>query len=309
MQDADDKGTTVDPERLLGLRFVAAEARRAARRRTSATPGPFVTRRRGRGSETDDVRTWSHGDDIRHIDRNVTARTGEPHVRTFRDERERTTLLVADFRPAMLFGTRRAFLSVAAAEALALAGWSANADGGRVGLYAVSAGEPVFVKPAPGDRAMVAAIGGLARAHRRALSAVAAGGEATGDGGLSVPGLEAALENAARMLPPGGTLVLASGLDGADEAFDTAARRVTQRVDLDVLVLSDAFERVPPRGVYPFQAPDGRRAVGLIDGPPRTGDGRVERMRALGARALLLPAEASPETIAHQMEGLDAGRV
>ncbi|MFD1333947.1 DUF58 domain-containing protein, partial [Methylopila musalis] len=96
-------------------------------RRLAARPGGVVTRRRGRGSEIDDVRPWTDGDDIRHIDRHATARTGELHARTFRDERERAALLVADFRPAMLFGTRRAFRSIAGAEALALLGWRAVA--------------------------------------------------------------------------------------------------------------------------------------------------------------------------------------
>ena len=63
-----------------------------------------------------------------------TARTGEPHVRTFRDERERTLLLLVDLRPSMLWGTRRALRSAAAVEAAALAGWRALETGGRIGF-------------------------------------------------------------------------------------------------------------------------------------------------------------------------------
>ena len=75
------------------------------------------------------MRLWSEGDDRRFIDRNATARTGELHVRTHHDERDRAVVLVADFRPSMLFGTRRALRSVAAAEALVLLGWRIVGDG------------------------------------------------------------------------------------------------------------------------------------------------------------------------------------
>ncbi|WP_181706376.1 DUF58 domain-containing protein [Chthonobacter rhizosphaerae] len=295
----EEPGVAVDPDRLLGLRHLAAEARRAASRRTSSRPGPFVTRRRGRGSETDDVRTWSHGDDVRHIDRNVTARTGEPHVRTFRDERERTTLLVADFRPPMLFGTRRALLSVAAAEALALVGWSAVADGGRIGVLALSPGEPVFVKPMVGERAMVAVVGALARAHRTALAA-----------GQGVDPLGPALETAARLLPPGGTLVAASGLDAPGDGFEDALSRILHRVDLTILLVSDAFERQPPRGVYPYADRSGRRAVGLVGAETAklSADARLSRLRAVGAGAVLVPAETEPDDLAFRLEGLDGRR-
>ena len=81
-------------------------------------PGGFAGKRRGNGLEIVDVRPFSEGDDSRHLDAATTARTGRPHVRTFRDEREKTALLVADFRPAMLWGTRRRLRSVAAADAL-----------------------------------------------------------------------------------------------------------------------------------------------------------------------------------------------
>ncbi|MBW4986135.1 DUF58 domain-containing protein, partial [Mameliella sp. CS4] len=93
---------------------------------------------------------WSEGDDRRFIDRNATARTGQLHVRTHHDERDRAVVLLADFRPAMLFGTRRALRSGAAAVALALLGWRVAADGGRVGLAVASAGAPTVLRPAGG---------------------------------------------------------------------------------------------------------------------------------------------------------------
>lgn len=281
-------GTEVDTEALLMLRHVVAAARRAGVERTAALPGPITTKRRGRGSEPDEIRPWTHGDDIRHIDRNTTARTGVPHVRTFRDEREQTTLLLADFRPSMLFGTRRAFRSVAAAEILALAGWRAVGLGARVALIAVGAFEPVFVRAATGDRAMTAAIGGLRRAHAAALSA----------GDAADPPLEDALSLAARSLPRGGTVVLASALDTPGGSFDDTAAALRRRIDLAVAVVGDAFPRAAPMGVYPFLTTMGAR--GVHRGGREAGDAAaaawISRLTRLGSRAVLFPAEQPPET-------------
>jgi uncharacterized protein (DUF58 family) len=280
-------GTDVDTEALLALRHVVAAHRRAGAERTAALPGPITTKRRGRGSEPDEIRPWTHGDDIRHIDRNTTARTGVPHVRTFRDEREQTTLLLADFRPSMLFGTRRAFRSVVAAEILALAGWRAVGLGARVALIAVGAFEPVFVRAANGDRAMTAVVGGLRRAHAAALAA----------GTAADPPLEDALSLAARSLPRGGSVVLATGLDTPGPAFDDTAAALRRRIDLLVALVGDAFPRTAPAGAYPFLTAAGVRGV-HVGGRP-AGDAAAEsaaaRLARLGARAVLFPGERPPE--------------
>ena len=102
-------GVRLDFDALFRLQHLGGTMRSGQSRSMTAYPGGFIYRQRGRGLEINDVRPWLFGDDIRHIDRNATARTGIQHVRTFRDERDRSLLLVADFRPSMLFGTRRAF--------------------------------------------------------------------------------------------------------------------------------------------------------------------------------------------------------
>lgn len=142
-------GVDLDIDALLHLRRLAYRMRSPRAPPRSTLPGGIAHKRRGRGLEAHDIRQWSDGDDIRHLDRNVTARTGIPHVRSFHDEREPAILLVADFRPSMLFGTRRRLRSVAAAEALAMLGWRAISDGGRVALAAATpAGAQFFAKGA-----------------------------------------------------------------------------------------------------------------------------------------------------------------
>lgn len=291
-------GVDLDAQALIGLRHLTGRAAPASTKRLAARPGGVVTRRRGRGSEIDDVRVWIDGDDIRHIDRNTTARSGVLHTRTFRDERERAVLLFADFRPAMLFGTRRAFRSVAAAEALAMVGWRAIAEGGRIGLMAIGAGEPAFVRPKGGERAMSAIVGVMARAHAGALA----------DQDRPDPPLATSLETAVGALPRGGHLVIASGLDEPGERFDDVMKAARSRVTVSVLLVADAFERDAPRGAYAFMSRAGKS--GWLSGRrrERTVDPRRERLAGLGISVVDIDAAAGPERVAPTLERLDGGR-
>jgi len=67
--------------------------------------GQYQSAFRGLGLEFEEVREYRHGDDIRTIDWNVTARTGELHVMRFREERDLTVLLVIDLSASTRFGS------------------------------------------------------------------------------------------------------------------------------------------------------------------------------------------------------------
>lgn len=292
-------GIHLSGETLMGLRHLARRGVSPSSRTLAGLPGGIVTRKRGRGSEPDDVRLWSEGDDMRFIDRNATARTGELHVRTHHDERDRAVVLLADFRPSMLFGTRRALRSVAAAEALALLGWRVVGDGGRVGLIVASAGEPVVIRPSGGERAMIAVTGAMAHAHATALVA----------SDKDDPPLGAMLPLARSLLPSGGHLVLASALDAPGADFDGLLTMFAERLSIRLLLVSDAFERDRVPGFYPFATPDGRR--GTIQSVRATtttkpADERLAEMHRRGIEGLRIDVEAGPEAYAPLMERLDA---
>ena len=61
---------------------------------------------KGHGMEFDEVRRYSPGDDVRDIDWNVTARTGEPHIKSYIEERELTVMLAVDVSRSGEFGTQ-----------------------------------------------------------------------------------------------------------------------------------------------------------------------------------------------------------
>lgn len=106
---------------------------------------------RGRGSQFDQVRPYQEGDPIRDIDWNVTARTGEPHVKIFTEERELTVLLVVDASASGMFGSVRSKRELAT-EAGAILAFSAVSSGDKVGLLRFSDRIEEYVPPRKGTR-------------------------------------------------------------------------------------------------------------------------------------------------------------
>jgi uncharacterized protein (DUF58 family) len=102
--------------------------------------GEFASIFRGQGMEFDEVRQYEAGDDIRSIDRNVSARFGKPFVKLYREERELTVFIVLDCSASMRSGgiSQDAGKSVLTRYeqgvlAAALIAFSAERTGQRVG--------------------------------------------------------------------------------------------------------------------------------------------------------------------------------
>jgi uncharacterized protein (DUF58 family) len=109
----------------------------------------------GRGSELAQVRPYVPGDDVRLIDWNVTARTGEPHVRVHLAERVLVTWIVLDRTASMRFGTAdRRKDDVALGTTIAV-GHAASVRGNRVGLVAFGEGPVTPLPPRPGRPGLV----------------------------------------------------------------------------------------------------------------------------------------------------------
>ncbi|MGB3542047.1 DUF58 domain-containing protein [Rubrivirga sp.] len=99
--------------------------------------GEYHSAFKGRGIEFAEVRPYQIGDDVRTIDWNVSARTGEPHVKMFEEEREQTLILVVDVSASEDFGSARAKRDLAA-EICAVLGFSALRNHDKVGLVLFS---------------------------------------------------------------------------------------------------------------------------------------------------------------------------
>ncbi len=125
---------------------------RASRLVNDVLAGEYTSVFRGRGMEFDEVRQYVPGDDVRTIDWNVTARTGEPHVKSFVEERELTVMLVVDQSPSGQFGTQAQLKSEVAAELCALLAFSAIRNNDKVGLILFTDQVEKFVPPKKGKK-------------------------------------------------------------------------------------------------------------------------------------------------------------
>lgn len=105
----------------------------------------------GKGLAFEEVRAYQPGDDVRHIDGKVTARMGEPFVKKFASERERSLWVIVDTSPSMGFGGRDTSKWRTAVEAAALLALSAVATQDRVGLATFGSSASV-TPPARGNR-------------------------------------------------------------------------------------------------------------------------------------------------------------
>ena len=115
----------------------------------------------GVGTELHQVRPYEAGDDVRRIDWNVTARTGQTHVRVELAERVLVTWLVFDASASMAFGTsERRKADVAEGVALAI-GHTATRRGNRLGLVAFGADDPRWRRPRQGRRGLLLTLAAL----------------------------------------------------------------------------------------------------------------------------------------------------
>lgn len=89
---------------------------------------------RGRGMEFDEVREYQPGDEVRTIDWNVTARSGTPFVKRFREERELTVLFLVDVSASGVFGSKDRSKLELAVEVAALLMFSALKNNDKVGM-------------------------------------------------------------------------------------------------------------------------------------------------------------------------------
>ena len=119
---------------------------------SEALGGQFRSAFKGRGMEFEEVRPYQIGDDVRSIDWNVSARTGEPFVKLFREERELTVLLAVDLSGSLSFGTSAQFKRELVAEVAATLAFSAIRSNDKAGLLLFTDRIDRFVPPRKGPR-------------------------------------------------------------------------------------------------------------------------------------------------------------
>ena len=211
----------------------------------SSFAGLYASVFRGSGVNFEEVREYREGDDIRYMDWKVTARINEPHLKVFREERERCVVLCVDQGPHMSFGTRGTFKSVQAARAAALIGWAASRLNDRVGGLVF--GDPVVgmqhFRPSRGRRALWQLLRTLTvpgTTHDR-----------------SVDHLASALQRATSGIPTGSLVFVIADLNREPMDLERIIGNLIQRNSVVLMPVDDPADwEIPPMGVTTFTGTD-----------------------------------------------------
>ncbi|MDX1909984.1 MAG: DUF58 domain-containing protein [Saprospiraceae bacterium] len=129
------------------VRKVEIKTRRLTR---NLFTGGYHSAFKGRGMSFSEVRQYQFGDDVRDIDWNVTARTGEPHIKIYEEERELTVMLMVDISGSAFFGLREPSKQELLTEICALLAFSADTNNDKVGLLLFSDQPDLYIPPQKG---------------------------------------------------------------------------------------------------------------------------------------------------------------
>lgn len=263
----------VSRESLISLKRTGGSLPLRAIRVRSRTTGAYLSRLKGRGMEFDEARPYQAGDEIRHIDWRITARTGQPYSKLFREERERVVTLWVDYRAPMYFATQGCFKSVLASQAAAMIAWSAHKLGDRLsGLFFSEQGHREL-RPGKGDRTALSLIGLLADYSQRAAPASLP--EQRRDAARN------ALIRVNRVTRPGSLIFLISDFRDLDTQSETHLTSLARHNDLVLLRVFDPLEAELPRaGKYSLS--DGSRFVAIDSTDPARRQAHREQYQARG---------------------------
>ena len=217
----------------------AATRRAPPRRGRYGLAGPAPALQRGRGMEYVESREYVPGDDARHIDWRVTARSGRAHTKLFQAEREQLSLIVADTAPALYFGTRLRYKSVQAARAAAIAAWAAQRRGDRLAALRGSRAE-ALVPPTTGQRGVLRVLDALVRWYAQPPAE---------DAGLVV-----ALDHAERLLRSGARLYVFVDPVSASKVPLVRWAALAAHHEVTAVLLTDPLETAPPAQALTFLA-------------------------------------------------------
>lgn len=190
--------------------------------------GEYHSAFKGRGIEFAEVRPYQIGDDIRTIDWNVSARTGETYVKVFEEEREQTLMLLVDISGSEDFGSQYKMKREVAAEVCAVIAFSAIHNNDKVGLLLFTDRVELFVPPKKGRRHVLRLIRDLF-AHEPQSRGTE---------------LRVALRHTIRLLRRRSIVLVLS--DFYDDGFERSLRGLAQRHDTVAVHLQDPREATLP---------------------------------------------------------------
>lgn len=198
--------------------------------------GEYQSAFKGRGMEFSEVREYNYGDDIRQIDWNVTARTGDPFIKQFEEEREQTLMLCVDISSSGIFGSRGQSKMELSIEICAVLAFSAIKNGDKVGLILFTDEIEKVIPPKKGRLHVLRLI--------RELLTTEPSGKGTS--------ISEALSYVNRLLNRRAIVILAS--DFQDDNYDRQLKITNRKHDLVNIFINDKLEdELPDLGLVPLK--------------------------------------------------------
>ena len=214
-----------------GLSFLPRQPAR------SVLNGRHASRLRGRGLNFEELRGYLPGDDIRSIDWKVTARTGEPHVRVYTEERDRPALLVVDQRMSMFFGSALNMKSVTAAEVAALAAYRILDQDDRIGGIVFGDEHIAEIRPERNRGALNRFLTALADANSLLKASAPAANPVS---------MTTVLRSVARFAPRNHLVIILSDFAEIDDDTFRLVSGIARRNDLVLGLVTDPLAREMP---------------------------------------------------------------
>jgi uncharacterized protein (DUF58 family) len=237
--------------------------------------GEYASAFKGRGMAFSENREYQHGDEVRSIDWNVTARMGTPYVKVFEEERELTVFILADISGSSDLGTKGVSKRDRITELAAVLAFSAMGNNDKIGAILFSDRIERFIPPKKGRSHVLRII--------REILEIKPEGTGTD--------LSGALDHFLSAMKKRTVSFLLS--DFRDEGYDDLLRRAGKKHDLVALKIEDPIDlEVPSVGWLPMKDPETGEAKWMMTGSKKQRNRfkaleleRSEKLNKLFARA------------------------
>ncbi len=240
--------TAVTLEALIALRKLALQQSINPVTKKLTLPGQKLTVIRGRGIEFDATREYQAGDDIRSMAWRVTARSLKPHIKVYREEKERPAWLAIDLSPSLYFGTRAMFKSVRSITQATLMGWSSLSKREKIGAIISGATKPHVFQPKACEKYFLTILKSLAEASA-----------------LQPPfneksHLHALLLTLQQQVRPGNLIYLYSDFWSFNAETERLLGALAERTQIILNFVYDPFESTPPPP-YQYHLTNGQQKI------------------------------------------------
>ncbi len=237
---------------------------------------------KGRGMEFDEVRPYQPGDEIRTIDWNVTARTGEPYVKRYVEERELSVMLVVDASASENFGSVKRFKRELAAELTAVLSFAATTNNDKVGLLIFTDQIELFIPPRKGRKHVLRLV--------RELLAFEPQNKGTN--------IKMALDKVNQILKRRSIVFLISDFMADPQGYRQALSITNKRHDVIAVDLNDPLDvHISPVGVLAIEDPESGEIVWIDTNSKRWQRAYQERMQQLETAKTQVFKQASVDHI------------